>query len=108
MNSLSDAISKGQTQEILADILNELANYAKIHFEHEEEAMHQYSYPGLPEHLGEHSAFIKKVQELQEQFNAGTASIEISVYNFLTAWVFSHIQKTDKKYAEFFSEVGFH
>ena len=106
LNKLNEAMSQGQGQKILSGILSELSTYTKTHFKHEEEAMEMYKYPGITEQKAQHTEFVAKLQEMQAQYNAGTLSLSISVFNFLVSWVQNHIKREDKKYSDFFIKNG--
>ena len=105
-NKLYDAMSKGQGHEALEDILVELSDYVKIHFGHEEDAMVKYSYPGFPEQKEAHQEFIKKLNDIQTQYESGSFALSIPTLNFLISWIQDHIKKLDKSYSEFFIKQG--
>ncbi|MCL2155002.1 MAG: bacteriohemerythrin [Leptospirales bacterium] len=106
VNKLHDAMSKGQGQKAMADILVELSDYTKIHFGHEEDAMVKYNYPSFPEQKEEHDQFIKKLNDMQTQYKNGSITLSIPIFNFLTSWIQDHIKKLDKSYSEFFIKQG--
>ena len=106
LNKLNDAMSQGHGQKVIAGILSELANYTKTHFKHEEDAMLKCNYPGLAEQRSQHTDFINKLQDMQNQYNSGNMTLSIQVFNFLVSWVQNHIKKTDKNYSEFFIKNG--
>ena len=106
LNKLNDAMSQGQGQKVLSGILSELSTYTKTHFKNEEDAMEKYNYPGKQQQKTQHAEFINKLQEMQTQYNSGTLSLSISVFNFLVNWVQNHIKREDQKYSEFFVKNG--
>ena len=106
LNKLSDAMSQGQGQKVMAGILSELANYTKTHFKHEEDVMEKYAFPGISEQKKQHAEFISKINEMQTQFNSGVMSLSISVFNFIASWVQNHIKKADKNYSDFLIKHG--
>jgi hemerythrin len=106
INGLHDAMKEGKGKDVLARVLQDLINYAASHFATEEKYMTQFKYPAYPAHKGEHEKFVKKVLDLQKDFNSGTAVMTLEVMNFLKDWLFNHIQGTDKKYGPFFNEHG--
>ena len=106
LNKLNDAMSQGQGQKVLSQILSELSSYTKTHFKSEEDAMTKYNYPGLAEQKAQHTDFINKISDMQTQYNAGTLSMSISVFHFILNWIQNHIKKEDKKYSDFFIKNG--
>ena len=76
----------------IAKILNELRDYTKIHFQHEEEYMKSINYKGM---------FMQKVHELDlEHLDENSEEVIQEVLTFLTDWLVHHILETDKKIAE--------
>ena len=106
INKLHDAMRAGVGRQALSDILSELVDYTKTHFENEEKLFLQYSYPESPAHRREHDALTKQVLEFQKEYQAGRTSISIDVMDFLKDWLLNHIAISDKKYTQFFNEKG--
>jgi hemerythrin len=105
INELHEAMKLGKGREILDRILNNMVDYAKVHFATEERLMKQYSYPGYLNHKAEHDLFVKKVSEFYEEFQQGRISA-IDVMNFLKDWLVKHILGSDKKYGPFLNSKG--
>ena len=57
-------------------------------------------------HKAKHSAFVEKVYDFKEEYEAGKLSLTLDVMNFLKDWLKGHIQGEDKKYGPFFNEKG--
>ena len=106
LNKLYDAMSQGQGQQAMATVLVELADYTKTHFAHEENAMEKYGYPGLTEQKKAHELFVNKLNETQTQYNSGSVTISVNMFNFLFSWIENHIKKMDSGYSEFFNKLG--
>jgi len=100
LNRMDEAMSKGQSKNILGEILDGLINYANIHFTNEEKLMAEHNYPGLTDHKKLHLDFVQKMKTTQADFNSGQISLGIQVYNHLLNWLKNHIQIIDRKYAE--------
>ena len=82
----------------IAKILNELRDYTKIHFQHEEEYMKSINYKGMFMQKVQHDQFCQKLDELDLEQNSEEVIQE--VLTFLTDWLVHHILETDKKIAE--------
>ena len=54
INRLDDAVKRVHGKEIIGDILSELSDYVGYHFDHEEQFMRRYHYPGSDEHVHQH------------------------------------------------------
>ncbi len=106
-NSFYNAMKEGKGREVIKDIVRELLDYSKYHFQTEESYFKKYDYPEFEEHKKEHDFFVNKVKEILKELEEGkTISVTISTYNFLVSWVKNHIMKTDMKYRDFLLSKG--
>jgi len=106
INKLHDSMKAGAGNTALAEILNELVNYTKIHFSNEEKHFAQFGYPETATHKIEHEKLTKQVLDFQKEYLEGKASMSIDVMNFLRDWLLEHIGGVDKKYTAFFNSKG--
>lgn len=106
INELHSAMGSGKGKDILGKVLTGLVEYTKTHFSYEENLMQKHNYPGYLSHKGLHDALVKKVLDLQKNFQEGKSLVTVEVMNFLKDWLTNHIQNTDKKYAPFLTSKG--
>jgi len=106
INSLSDALEKGETNDVLQKIFNGLADYTVSHFGYEEELLEQCGYTESEAHKNEHKALYNQVRHLQKKLENGDFTISVELMSFLKGWVTNHILKTDKAYAPFLITQG--
>jgi len=106
INNLNDAMKQGKGKDVLANIINELSNYATSHFAFEEGYFDKFGYPAAASHKLDHSNFVKKVSEFKNGFDSGQVALTVTVMNFLKDWLKNHIQGIDKKYSSFFNDKG--
>lgn len=106
LNELNDAMAKGKGKETIGDILKELAEYTKYHFNHEEELFEKHGYKGTNEHKEEHKYFVNEVTNFINDYNEGKFGLSIKVMNFLKDWTLKHIKGSDQKYTEFLVAKG--
>ena len=106
INKLYDAMSQGQGNKLMNDIIIELHDYTKTHFKHEEEIMQKYDYPNFAEQKRSHDEFVAKLAETQEKYQKGTLVLSVPVLTFLKSWVQNHIMKMDRGYSEFLIGKG--
>ncbi len=78
-------------------IIDELEEYTKVHFSHEEEYMENTHYPHLDAQKRAHDTFLSKLEEkdLGENEEDQQAYLE-DLLDFLFAWLSNHILKMDK------------
>ncbi|MBS3087064.1 hemerythrin family protein [Candidatus Pacearchaeota archaeon] len=86
-------------------ILNELIEFARVHFTTEENYFAKCNYGGAEAHVAAHMGYIAKVLLLYRNFQNGTCSAD-DVLNFLKSWWEDHLIKMDHKYVENFRACG--
>ncbi|OGQ78630.1 MAG: hemerythrin [Deltaproteobacteria bacterium RIFOXYA12_FULL_58_15] len=106
INNLHEAMRDKKAKGILGDIVNEMADYATLHFATEEKYLVAFGYPEIVVHESEHNAFTKKVADLRERLAQGTLVLSLEVITFLRDWLTNHILSSDKKYAPFLNSKG--
>jgi len=106
LNEFYDDIMAIKGQEVIKDVIKNLAEYATIHFKTEEDLMIKYNYPEYQSHKNEHKIFVDKVLELMKKLESDTFIPSIEVLNFLIDWLKNHILTIDKRYSKFFNEHG--
>ncbi|MCC6158306.1 MAG: hemerythrin family protein [Deltaproteobacteria bacterium] len=106
LNTLHDAMMKGQGQGALEPTLAELIRYTQTHFEDEEKAFAAAGYPESFQHRQEHQALIKQVADIKKRFDAGEIALSLVTTAFLQDWLQNHILGTDKRYGPFLNQHG--
>lgn len=101
INQLDDAINAGQDSVALGGILGDLLEYAKTHFEYEENMLKDKNYKPYAAHKAEHDALTEKLGFMQQAFMANQAPDSQQVLMFLKIWLEEHIMETDKAYVAF-------
>ena len=107
INELYFAMSKDRGQKIVAEIIKEMHDYAKMHFKVEEGYMRQAGYLGTLKHFREHEKFVEKAQEMSQRCAEGEFVLSFEVIQFLSDWLKGHILEADMKYVEILKEKGF-
>jgi hemerythrin len=99
-------LSKKDNQENILKIIAGLRKYTFQHFFAEEMLMKKHNYPFLEEQKVQHHLFISKIDDYENRIKTGKLLISIEITSFLRDWLVNHIKKEDKKYAEFFNNIG--
>ncbi|KAF7600129.1 MAG: hemerythrin [Candidatus Dactylopiibacterium carminicum] len=97
VNDLYDAMKGGKGNDVLKKTLDELIRYTASHFRREESLMAQITYADTAVHKAEHERLVKEVLDLQKRFESGSATLSITVFNFLSDWLRKHIKECDVK-----------
>ena len=103
INSMHEAIERGDGHEKVGDIIFNLITYVTEHFSEEERLMLSCNYPQLAPHREEHDLFVAKLQEIQISFIAGN-DINADIMDLLVTWLVCHIKGTDQGYSRFIHE----
>ncbi|MDC0336012.1 bacteriohemerythrin [Pseudodesulfovibrio sp.] len=98
INKAYDHAETMEEGEVLHDLLDDLRDYTLHHFGTEEAMMKGSGYPEEALHLEEHDHFREKM--------AGTELDPIDIFKFLADWLRTHIQGTDKRFADYLIEKG--
>ena len=105
INNLYAAMRSGRSKDAIGTILDELIDYTKTHFAHEEKLMRDSNYSGFDEQKRCHESLVSQVVEIQQKYHAGTA-LGQEVMSFLKSWLINHIQGLDKKYGPVMNKKG--
>jgi hemerythrin len=106
LNRLHDAVVARHGSAACVEILNQLAEYTRVHFIVEESLMRILHYPDFEQHKGEHEALVEQVVALQQKLGSGQAAITFELLHFLKLWLTKHIAGSDRRYASFFIGKG--
>jgi hemerythrin len=107
LNELFDGMQSSKGREVLGKILDELIDYANMHFKFEEDIFNRVGYPDLMSHKAQHDELRQKVIAIQERYKAAqTGALSLEVINFMRGWLVNHIQGTDMKYSPFLLSKG--
>ncbi len=101
INRLHKAMKLKKGNQKSEEILNELTEYTKFHFQYEEGLFEESDYPEIDEHLTIHNSLVEQVVEFKTQFEEGKASLTMDLMNFLNDWLKHHILENDKGYVPF-------
>lgn len=99
-NSAYELIIHDKPAEQTIKLISELKVYSIFHFTEEEKLMAKAAYPELDNHIKEHKKFIAEVEKFKDQISDNTRELNEEIFIFLSDWLISHIQKTDKRYMD--------
>jgi hemerythrin len=107
INDLHDGIVAGHGTERLGRVLDGLVSYTRTHFEHEEELFEKIGFPDAAEHIEEHRALTKMVDDVRERYNKGQFdALTLEMMEFLKNWLREHVLGSDKKYQAHLNAAG--
>lgn len=85
----------------IVEVINELRDYTKYHFEHEETYMNSITYKRIFSQKVSHNEFIEKLDGFRlEEIDENQMGALLELLDFLNSWLVDHIYKSDKLIAE--------
>jgi hemerythrin len=87
----------------LEDLFAYLVDYARVHFAAEEQLMRDAGYPGLAEHVQDHSEFRRRLLALVPRWESEEESPAMlaALVGFLDSWLTSHVTTTDQRIGDY-------
>jgi hemerythrin len=86
--------------DAVIDVLDELRDYAMLHFRTEEAYMQEIGYPGLAKQKIEHNRFITDLIRMQGELMNGSLVPAIKIRNFMHDWYRDHILTLDRPFGQ--------
>ncbi|NLL73396.1 MAG: hemerythrin family protein [Clostridiales bacterium] len=87
--------------DYIMEVIDELKDYTKYHFDHEEAYMSNIKYRRLLSQKVAHDDFIEKINEYDsEVVDENQKESLLELLEFLTTWLIEHIYKQDKLIAD--------
>ncbi len=106
INELYEALSRKDSHDLVADVIQKLVEYTKIHFAVEETLMRIFHYEGYETHKLIHDRLVQGALLYQARFLSGDAAVGMELLMFLKEWLFDHINREDKRYIKTFHSAG--
>jgi len=106
VNELQHALNHGEARETYLPMLERLGELTTEHFMHEEELMRKLHYGDYVPHKAEHDAFRSKLRKFRKSIESGKTDLSKQVLTYLGDWLKTHIQSTDRQYADSFNDGG--
>ncbi|ECR3417788.1 bacteriohemerythrin [Campylobacter jejuni] len=99
-DKVESAVYKFVKREELKEILTELFNYMKEHFNNEEQYMQEIHYPYLNEHKIMHKNIIRDMSYLIQNIKT-TNDLKEKLYTIMSEWLLEHILYEDMKVEQY-------
>ena len=94
------------TEAAVKDLLDQCAEYVKLHFSHEECLMNDCQYPDSSDHKKAHRAFTDAVKNVIKDFSAGKEVNLVELYAFIADWLVEHIILVDRSLGAYLNKCG--
>lgn len=87
--------------DYILEVIKELKDYTKYHFDHEEAYMNSIGYKRILSQKVSHDDFIEKINDINpDVIDENQKDTLLELLEFLTTWLVEHIYKRDKLIAE--------
>lgn len=106
MNDLRLANDRGAGRQQIAGLLNQLIDFARMHFSSEETLMEQSGFPGLSGHRSEHERLISRLLTSARGLEHGDGVAMYVLLGFLRDWFPEHIERFDHEYGPWLNDRG--
>ncbi len=96
-----EGLEEKQNADDLWFVVSNIEEYARSHFQTEEEYMRKFMYPDTDEHLDQHREFLGKYKKLKKDFEEKGITIDYMeiLKVFLEEWIIQHYSCIDQKMA---------
>lgn len=107
-NTLFEAGKSGKAKEYIAEMLDFLDDYTRMHFRDEETYMKSIQYPAYDIQKKLHADFIAKLAGLKKEFeqSGGNIIVIINANQMVVDWLIKHISIEDKKIGEYAKKLN--
>ncbi|HFQ82233.1 MAG TPA: bacteriohemerythrin [Desulfobacterales bacterium] len=102
INKLEKSMNSDTVCHTMGEILKDLVDYVKFHFEDEEKIMSRIGYPELEQQKTKHKELIDRVVNILQDLKHGENVESVDLYVFLKNWFVGHILEEDKKIGDYF------
>ncbi|WP_300668972.1 bacteriohemerythrin [Desulfoluna sp.] len=92
---------KEEDFEAIGEVLADMMEFARMHFNEEEKLLVGKQYPELNQHRREHKKFIKKMMGFRRLFSEDPGKVTDDAVGYVKEWLPSHIKEEDARYAPF-------
>lgn len=106
LNQVYDAVVLKKAEAEIAEVIQQLNDYTRIHFALEESMMRLLGYAEYEAHKARHEKLVAELNRYAERFNEKGASISFELLQFLKDWLTKHIQESDRGYTSHFIACG--
>jgi hemerythrin-like metal-binding protein len=105
-NRLAEALARGDPEQALVGLLDELVSLLRAHYGLEERVMAQAGYPGLGAHQACHARLAAQMDPLPGQVRRRELKLTPALLDFIEAVVFFHVHREDLDLAVFLRRTG--
>ena len=92
---------KEEDYDEIGEVLADVSEAVRQHFNYEEKVLTQYRYPEIAGHKKEHRRFVKKILAFRRVYSEEPEKIYKDSVKYIQEWLVKHIEDSDMRYAPF-------
>lgn len=105
-NTLYNAVSQQRSHHDIQESLGFLVDYARFHFQEEEQLMERYDYAEIDVHRIRHRHLMEQAFAMQHRFEEVGEIDCTEIANLLRDWVVGHVLTDDRRFAQALNARG--
>jgi|ERR1700733_9991560 len=106
LNELRQQLNRGNGSTKLSPQLVRLVEFAEMHFGCEESLLRRYGFPNIEEHSAAHQELLDQMRHAVDRAERGADAEFHRSLSFLRGQYIAHVEKLDRKYAEWLNARG--
>jgi hemerythrin len=103
-NLLPKTLGTPRGKEQCSEVLGQIIEHARTHFDREQQLMAKHNYPRIAQHTAEHAMLLEQALAYRLAFDAGTAEADVALVDFPEVWLSFHILFSDKDLVRFLEQ----
>jgi hemerythrin len=104
VRALEKAVATGTPAQVEA-LLQQLAEFTRVHFATEEIMMRLYAYPAFSHHQLEHARLVEQIEQVRSEYAQGRVQPSRSFASALRHWFIEHVRSHDVALARYVRET---
>jgi hemerythrin-like metal-binding protein len=106
LNTIYHIYNDPEKKEQTGVMINQLEEYALVHFKSEEDLFVKHKFYGLDQHAKEHRFYEQKIKEYHTRFDSTDNKVTVEMLEFLADWLTGHILGSDQDYRRYLNNCG--
>jgi hemerythrin-like metal-binding protein len=106
INRFHAAVKAGEGGAVIQSNLEELSEFARMHFTNEEAILALHEYPELEEHRTIHNNLLDQLGRLDKKTVSDSITSQYELLQFMLDWLMNHTRDVDRKYGPFLNSKG--
>jgi hemerythrin len=104
IENLETLLKRKYLKNELEELIMDISNYARKHFDTEEKYLNKYKYPKKQEHELQHIELLSKINIFYDGLLYSNTNPK-DFQDFLLDWFENHLKKQDKQYVDYFKKI---